>query len=607
MRPGPGAGAPGVSQLVLGAAVLLVAAQTAFRGWALYGSWFFTDDYRLMLDAQGEALSPSYLLTPFDSQFMPLGRLAVWVVTHSGTTSWALAATMTLVVQLLASAACVWMLVSLFGSRPAILVPLTIYLTSALTLPGFMWWAAALNQLPMQLAFFLAVGAWVRYLRRPRPRLLVATLASLALGLASYPKAVLIVPVLVWLLLAYVVQGGAVARVRQGLRAYPLAAVLGASMAFGYAVFYLLAVPQPFEESGTSDGVARAAEVADAMLATSLPTGALGGPWTWLDTSPPIVLAQPPGWTVPLAWTLIVLGAVYLALRRTRTGRGWALLAGYALAAYGLLATSRGQLFGSLAGLEYRYLTDVLPVLVLVVGLVGLELRGAPGSSARREEDLVRVGVDPRAALALLVVVALGGVASSWGYVRYWHEENAGRGYVRTLQSELAASGPVDLADQIMPAEVMPDYTQPRNTTAVFVPLVASQARFPQVSDDLRVIDDTGRVVPASITPGPRSRPGPDAGCGWKVTAARTRVPLDSEAFDFGWWVRVGYLSGTGGTVEVRIAGTTREVPVRRGLNSVYVYVTAEFSSVVLARTSGRGAVCVDSIEVGQAAPGVPR
>lgn len=590
-------------QLVLAAAAVLVAAQTGFRAWALYPSFFFTDDYRLMLAARATDLSVSHLLTPFDSQFMPAGRLAAWLVAHSGATNWSGAATLTLLVQLLASAGCVWMLATLFGARPAILGPLVLYLTSALTLPGFMWWAAALNQLPLQLAFFLAVGSWVEYLRTRRRSRLLATFAALTLGLACYPKALLIVPVLAWLLLAYFTQGTLRERLRSGLAEFPLASVLGAAAAVGYLGFYLVAVPQPFESESPAAG-SRAAEVADAMLGTSLPTGLLGGPWTWLDTSPPIVLAQPPGWTVPLAWTVLVLGAVYLALRRARTGRAWALLGGYALLAYTLLATSRGQLFGRIAGLEYRYLTDVMPVAALAVGLACLGLRGAVGSSVGRPKPLIDVELGSRTAVVATVLVALGGTASSISYVQYWHEENAGRGYVRTVQEELEARGPVDLADQLVPPTVMPEYTKPSNRTAVFVPLVSEGARFPVTSTDLNVLNEFGQIVPAAITPGPRSVDGPDRDCGYRLTAGTTRIRLDSAAFNFGWWVRIGYLAGSDGTLSARIGDVTRGVPVIRGLNSAFVHVTTEFDSIDLSTTGG-GIVCVDSVEVGQAVPQV--
>ena len=53
-----------------------------------------------------------------------------------GSLNWTLAATLTIGVQVLASAACLWMLVTLFGARWGILAPLALYLTSALTCPA---------------------------------------------------------------------------------------------------------------------------------------------------------------------------------------------------------------------------------------------------------------------------------------------------------------------------------------------------------------------------------------------------------------------------------------------------------------------------------------
>jgi hypothetical protein len=82
--------------VVLAAGALMIAGQLIFRGWALYPSWFFTDDYRLMYDARAQGLGWDYLTRPFDSQFMPFGRLLVWVVTASGSMNWFLAASLTL-------------------------------------------------------------------------------------------------------------------------------------------------------------------------------------------------------------------------------------------------------------------------------------------------------------------------------------------------------------------------------------------------------------------------------------------------------------------------------------------------------------------------------
>ena len=57
--------------------------------------------------------------------------------------------------------------------------------------------------------------------------------------------------------------------------------------------------------------------------------------------------------------------------------RAWALLATYVLCLYAVLTVSRGQIYGGLSGLEYRYLTDAICAAALVLGLVFAELDGA--------------------------------------------------------------------------------------------------------------------------------------------------------------------------------------------------------------------------------------
>ena len=151
--------------LVLGAAVALVVIQLALRGWALFTSWFFQDDISLLMDARSSRFDLSYLLEPWNNHLLPAERALMWLVADVGPLSWGVAVTSTLVIQALTSAAAVWMLVTLFGKRPGILVPLSLYLFTSLTVPAMMWWTACLNQLPIQLGFFVAIGAAVRYLR----------------------------------------------------------------------------------------------------------------------------------------------------------------------------------------------------------------------------------------------------------------------------------------------------------------------------------------------------------------------------------------------------------------------------------------------------------
>ena len=264
-------------RLVWGAAALLISVQLGFRAWALYPSWFFVDDYRLMLDARSsDRPNLQYLVSPFDSQFMPGGRLIAWIVTAAGPTNWTLAASLTLLLQLLASCACFWMLTTLFGERFSILAPMALYLSTAIGMPALMWWAASLNQLPMQIAFFLSVGFAVKYLREKRAAWLVGAAASIGLGLAFYVKTVLLGPTLAFIALLFFASGGWRERVQTVAREYRPALIVGATLGVTFGAYYLTSVPQAFEGKG---GEGKSSGVADAMLGTALPAGVVGGPW----------------------------------------------------------------------------------------------------------------------------------------------------------------------------------------------------------------------------------------------------------------------------------------------------------------------------------------
>lgn len=579
-------------QLVLGAGMLLVVLDVALRARALYTSWFFSDDYSLMMDAQGTRLDADYLLTPFNSHLMPGGRLLAWLVTDAGPLSWGLAATMLVVMHATASAGALWMMVTLFGARWASLAPLALYLSSAMTLPAMMWWTAAVSQVPIQTAIFVAVGAWVRYLRTRRLTWLIATIAAVVLGLVFDVRALLIVPVLVFLALAYFTSGSLLERLRTLWTHYWPAVTAGFALAAGYLAYYRTNVPQPFTETSLE----LAGRTADKMLGTAFMSGVVGGPWRWDADS---LTADPPDWALHLSWVLVVLVVLYSLLRRRRAGRAWVLLAGFLAVLLFLLVTSRAPAFGVSIGLDYRFLTDATAVAALCLGLAFIPVRGAVESSEPRATPPLAVALPDHWVAVALTFVVLSGATSSLRYVDTFQDENVSDAFIHNLADGLRREGAVDLADSAVPKQVMSPLAQPDNSVKELASLLSSRVRFPEATSRLGMVTDAGNLREAAIGPGVRSRPGPREGCGWKVDATGRTIELTDRAFAWSWWVRVGYLGSQHSPVRVTAGTTEVTTVVENGLNSLFIKVDGSFRSVHIDGLDPTAVLCVDTIEVG--------
>ncbi len=139
------------------AAAALIAVQLAIRAVLAFGGYFYWDDLILIGKAGTQGLlSPSYLFDDHDGHLMPAAFLVGGAIARLAPLDWTGPAISLLVLQLLASLALLRALHVILGWRPVLLLPLTFALFTPLAVPGFAWWAAALNSLPM-----LAALAWV--------------------------------------------------------------------------------------------------------------------------------------------------------------------------------------------------------------------------------------------------------------------------------------------------------------------------------------------------------------------------------------------------------------------------------------------------------------
>ena len=121
-----------------------VRAVLAFRG------YFYWDDLILTGRAGTQnILSPSYLFDDHDGHVMPGAFLVAGVITRVAPLNWIGPALSLVVLQLVASLALLRALYVILGWRPVLLIPLTFALFTPLGIPGYAWWTAALNSLPM--------------------------------------------------------------------------------------------------------------------------------------------------------------------------------------------------------------------------------------------------------------------------------------------------------------------------------------------------------------------------------------------------------------------------------------------------------------------------
>ena len=109
---------------------------------------------------------------------------------------------------------------TLFGDRPAILIPLAVYLFSPLALAAVDWWSVAAQTLPLEMSIFMAVDAHVRYVRSGRMRTAVAAAGWLLLGMATVQKGAVVPLLLFALTSAFFVEGRWIAAVAVAARRY---------------------------------------------------------------------------------------------------------------------------------------------------------------------------------------------------------------------------------------------------------------------------------------------------------------------------------------------------------------------------------------------------
>lgn len=563
-----------------------------------FGGYFYWDDLILVgRSGTQHLLSPEYLFDDHDGHVMPAAFLVAGAITRIAPLEWIGPALSLMVLQLLASLALLRALHVILGWRPVLLVPLTFALFTPLAVPGFAWWAAALNSLPMLTAMAWVCGDAVLLQRTGDRRYAVTGLLVFVGGLLFFEKAAVIpfVAFAVVALLAHVTGSGSVKAVWQrGTRLWvPSLVVTGL-----WVAVYLVVVDQKrwsLDLPMTWDLLVRS-------MTHGIVPGLVGGPWDWQRWAPASPWGTPPVTVMVIGWVALAALLTLTLVRKRRIGGVWLVALGYAVACQIPIYLMRSSQFTALELAQtLRYLPDLVVVLALLAA-VGL---CAPNREGTRWLDASR-GRTVAVAVTLVAVVA-SSLYSTATFLTSWRD-NPAQPYLQNARaglSEAARTSDAPMLDQEVDPMVLQRVVGPENRAGHLFALLPDRPEFASATTDLRMLDSSGRVVDAKVTWVRGIVPGPVPQCGYLVQPqAPASMPLDGPLLPADWTAEINYLANSDGSMTMSLSeGSEVRVPVRPGLNRVFVRLPGAGAAIDVRANTEALSVCVAAGPVGFVAP----
>ena len=580
-------------------AAALIAVQLVIRAVLAFGGYFYWDDLILTGRAGTQSLlSPSYLFDDHDGHVMPAAFLVAGGITRLAPLNWIGPAISLVVLQLVASLALLRALYVILGWRPVLLLPLTFALFTPLGVPGFAWWAAALNSLPMLAALAWVCADAILLVRTGNQRYAVTGVLVYFGGLLFFEKSAVIpfVAFTIAALLAYVTGDRFALKTvwRRGIRLWVWSLALTAA----WIVVYLVVVDQKrwsFDVAMTWDLLSRS-------VTHGIVPGLVGGPWDWQRWAPASPWATPPLLVMVLGW--LALGAVLAVslIRKRRIWPVWLVAAGYAVACQIPIYLMRSSRF---TALELAQTLRYLPDLVVVLALLAAVGFCAPNRQSSRWLDASPGRVAVTACVAVAFVAS--SLYSTATFLTIWRD-NPAQPYLQNARAGLAAAHAASvqpMLDQEVDPLILQRVAYPENLASHMFALLRERPEFASTTSELRMLDTSGRVVDAKVTWVRTIVQGPAPQCGHFVQPdAPVRIALDGPLLPADWTAEINYLANSEGSMTLSLTeGNETKVPVRPGLNRVYVRLSGAGDAINVRANTEALAVCIASGPVGFVAP----
>jgi hypothetical protein len=553
----------------------------------------YLDDLRAQGYAQGQPFW-SFIVGSNGTHFAPIPRIVDWTFSRLFPLSHPPAVLLTMVVRLLLAAAFWRLLRRVFGPRPAAVIPLVVLMITPALVPTTGWFRQSITVLACTVAMVWAVDAHIRWVTRRHGGDLLAVVAATAVGLGCYEKPAAIPGILAVTSLAMFWARGR-SRPRDAVRASFPPILASTAVVVVFLVIYRFG---PYDQGpGTPPSPLDVGRLAWQVISGTLLPLLLGGPWTWIYTTPYEGAPNVPTAGIVASLTVVGLAVLWAGAHGIgRVVRSFAVALAWITPSVTIITYGRGGDFDLVLADAVRLWADLVPGVLFAAALMIIPWRigvrapatlpgpaDAAADTADAEEPVTE-GVVTRSrdgylSLKLTPAVVAGGLAlalvvggslvSTWRWYDKWRE-NPTDAWLSNVRSSLTSAEAfprmlaTPLPEPIMPAWVTAKFP----TNAPLVLLMRPDVRFQDADGQARVLDAAGNLVPvmrAKIIS--QTKPAPF--CVAQIPGGAeqgVRVPLAKPApFTSGGQVEVGLLleEQTKVNVTVETPDGTRVTPER--------------------------------------------
>lgn len=582
-----------------GAVAALLVVVLALRLWSA-SHWTWVDDDWIYMEQARAMPVGTYLFQNYNGHFMP-GEFAIsWVLTQVAPLNRGVAVWLTAVTSVLSVGTWALAFRELFGERLRLLLPLALLAASPLVLRPTIWWASAMQMLPLQFFTGLCVFLAARYVRRLDRATAIGLLSGLVVSLLFWEKCVLIlVPVVCVLLFCSGV--GPWASVRRA--SSMLFALATATVIYVGIYRMLMAVHAGEREMGVTlsnwQSFGDARHLYTRAASDFLVPAMLGGPWGSLpiETNKD---AQPGTMTVVISTALLVALTLMALVFRRRAWLPVLMVGGYAFLATTLvLFSNRVSILGDLAIRDERYLVDTVTVAALGAAMLITPLRGQTSAQAFRHQLPAWATGTPARALVGMVVAGSLSIANVLGIAKIG--THPAKPWVANITKDVRRLAPLSIWNSYAPDWVLSSvfWAQNARLARMLSPL-HERLEFNGPAETLYVAGNDGHLRRASIGDVTRSQPGPVAGCGYAISPGQQqRITMTGELYAWEWGLQVNTFAGEGGTLALEIDGQVIEMKIDKGMTKTQGVIVGPVSDVRVSATKSSGTICLTDVFMG--------